>query len=504
MSSRKSYKRILLSSSVIGGAMMFKILIALLRTKVVAVLLGPAGIGLIGLFQNLMLTASSLSSMGLGNVGTRQIAEARGLGEADAVAAARRALFWGTLILAFAGALVFWLLRGEIAARVLGDPARSGEVGWLALGVALTVASGSQLALLNGLRRIGHLARVSMYSALLASVLGIGALLLWHERGLIAFVIAAPLASFLLGHVYVARLPKLRSPRTPLVQLLWQWRALIRLGAAFMGAGLAVTAGQLVVRTMVQNNLGAAALGQFQAAWVISMTYVGFVLAAMGTDYYPRLTAVIRDHAAVNRMVNEQTKVGLLLAAPVFLLTLGFAPWIIKLLYSSQFSPAVEVLRWQVLGDILKMTSWPLGFILLAAGAGRTYLLSESLAMAVFAGLSWIGLPLLGVSATGVGFLGMYVVYLPLVYCLARRRTKFKWTPAVRRLWLTLLIAAVAVFVQAGWSVWAGAVTSIILASLAVAHAIVRLTHMAGLTGPVGKMSSLIRGVLGKMGVKHD
>ncbi len=112
------------------------------------------------------------------------------------------------------------------------------------------------------------------------------------------------------------------------------------------------------------------------------MTYIGFVLTAMGTDYYPRLTAAIHDHATVNRLVNEQTEVALLLAGPVFLAMLGLAPWVIQLLYSSRFRPAVDVLRWQMLGDVLKVASWPLGFIILAAGDGRTFMLTESLAWA--------------------------------------------------------------------------------------------------------------------------
>ena len=76
------------------------------------------------------------------------------------------------------------------------------------------------------------------------------------------------------------------------------------------------------------------------------MTYIGFVLQAMSVDYYPRLAAAIADHDAVNRMVNEQTEVALLLAGPVLLAMLGLAPWVIDVLYSPQFSEAAAILRW--------------------------------------------------------------------------------------------------------------------------------------------------------------
>ena len=504
MSKDGSYRQILRSSSIIGGASVINIAVGLLRIKVAAVLLGPAGVGLIGLLTNLAGTASAVAGLGIGNVGTRQIAEAVGRDDAAVMAAARRALFWGSLVLALLGTAAFWSLRAVLAVRVLGDASLAGEVGWLALVVGLTVAAASQTALLNGMRQISDLARISVLSALLSTLLGIGALMLWGRSGLVAFLIAAPLASFLLGHVYVARLPKVQAPPTPLPVLGRQWRVLARLGTAFMVAGLAATLGQLLVRTLVQRQLGADALGYFQAAATISMTYIGFVLTAMGTDYYPRLTAAIHDHAAVNRMVNEQTEVALLLAGPVFLAMMGLAPWTIELLYSQSFHPAAEVLRWQVLGDILKVASWPLGFMILASGAGRTFMLTETLAVSVFVVLTWFGLPSVGVVATGAAFVGMYVVYLPIVYWLAWRSSGFRWAGTAKWLLGFLILSAAALLVTAEWSATASAVAGIMLSIGFGLYSFSRLAHKTNLSGHLGHLTGRSRQWLVKIGVWRD
>lgn len=499
-----SYRQIFRSTSIIGGASAINILVGLVRIKVAAVLLGPAGVGLIGLFTSLAGTASAVAGLGFGNVGTRQIAIAAGRNDAAALLATRRALFWGTLALAALGTVVFWTLRGMLAQRVLGDATLSAEVGWLALGVGLTVAAASQSALLNGMRRIGDLARLSVWSSLVSTVLGVGALLLWGRSGLMAFLLVGPLASFMLGHVYVARLPEVVASRTPLPELARQWAMMARLGFAFMVAGLAGTLGQLLVRTLVQRELGSAALGYFQAAATISMTYVGFVLGAMATDYYPRLTAAIHDHTAVNKLVNEQTEVALLLAGPVFLVMIGLAPWVIELLYASSFQPAAEVLRWQVLGDVLKVCSWPLGFIILAAGNGRTFMLTESAAVAVFVLLTWLLLPLQGVVATGQAFVGMYLVLLPLVYVLARRKTGFRWDRRVFTQMVMLLFVTLVVMLAGVWSIKSAAVLGISGAIGFGLHGFGRLGAMANLTGPIGKAASLSRSLMSKMGVRHE
>ena len=504
MSEQNSYRQILRSSSIIGGASVLNILIGLVRTKVAAVLLGPAGVGLIGLLQSLMTTASTVSSLGFGMVGTRQIAETSGKGDEAGVVVARRALFWGTMGLAVIGAGTFWLLRGVLAEKVLRDPSASVQIGWLATGVALSVAAGSQTALLNGLRRIGDLARLSIASSLMTTLLAVGALLWLKGAGLLLFVLAAPISSFLLGHWFVSRLGRLQAPATPFSALGQQWRSMAKLGAAFMVSGLVVTVGHLLVRTLVQRDLGAEALGQFQAAWAISMTYIGFVLGAMGTDYYPRLTAVIHNQEAARRLVNEQTEVALLLAGPVFLAMLGLAPWVIDLLYSSAFDDAVTILRWQVVGDLLKVVSWPLGFIILAAGDGRTFMFAETVAIGVFVAFTWVGLPLLGVQATGVGFLVMYTAYLPLVYWLAWRRIGFYWPRRVVALILVLLVASGAVFALGQWSERGGGALGVLLALVLLLFTVCRLGELISLGGKVGQFAKTIREMLTRVGGRSE
>jgi PST family polysaccharide transporter len=499
-----SYRQILHSSSIIGGASVINIVLGIARMKAAAIFLGPAGVGLIGLLTNLTGVATAVAGMGVGNVGVRQIAEAAGKNDESAIAQARRALFWATLFLALIGAGAFWLLRGVLADKVLHDSALSSDVGWLALAVGLAIASASQNALLNGLRRIGELSRVSVYSGALSAVLGVAVLAIWGRAGLLAFILIAPIASFVLGHWYVSRLPKVAAVDVPLSELSAQWRTLARLGFAFMLSGLVMMLGQLLVRSLIQKELGLQELGYFQAAWAISMTYIGFVLGAMGADYYPRLTAAISDHAAVNRLVNEQSEVAMLLAAPVLLAMMALTPWVIHLLYSREFQPATEVLHWQILGDILKVASWPLGFIILAAGDGKKFVLSETVAISTFAFLTWLTLPWLGLEASGLSFLGMYMVLLPLVYWLAKRRTGFTWDSAVLKQILLLFLAALAVMILARYSQALAAGAGLLLSAGFGLYGFSRLAHKTQLSGSLGKLANYAQKIMKRVGVWHE
>jgi O-antigen/teichoic acid export membrane protein len=499
-----SYRQILRSSSIIGGASVINILLGIGRMKAAAIFLGPSGVGLIGLLTNLTGVATAVAGMGVGNVGVRQIAEAASENNEVAIAQARRALFWATFVLAIFSASIFWLLRDVLASKVLHDSTLSTDVGWLALAVGLAIASASQNALLNGLRRIGDLSRVSVFSGLLSSIIGIAVLAAWGKAGLLAFILIAPIASFVLGHWYVSKLPKIAATKVSFAELNAQWKSLAKLGFAFMLTGLVMMLGQLVVRSLVQKELGLQDLGYFQAAWAISMTYIGFVLGAMGADYYPRLTAAINNHGAVNRMVNEQTEVALLLAGPIFLAMMALAPWVISLLYSSEFHSATGVLRWQILGDILKVVSWPLGFIILAAGDGKTYVFTETIGIGSFVLLTWLTLPWLGLEATGLSFLGLYLVYLPLVYLLAKRRTGFAWNKAVLLQIILLFLSAIAIMVLAHYKQALAVGFGMLLSTMFGVYGFSRLAHKTELAGMLGNVALMTQRIMKKIGVWHD
>lgn len=490
-----SYRQILRSSSIVASASIINILIGLVRTKIVALVLGPTGLGLVGVFHSLMATGSSVAALGIGNVGTRQIAEAESIGDQQSRAVARRSFFWAALLLSLAGALVFWTFRSEIAWRVFEDRARAGQVGWLSIGVALGVASSAQIALLTGLRHIGNVARVSVFSALFGTAAGLACIFLWAEEGLLLYVIASPVTTFLVGWYFASKLPKAHGS-TPLAQLSKQWRIMARLGFAFMLASLAQHLGHLLVRILVQRKLGLVDLGLFQAAWMISMTYIGLVLTAMSTDYYPRLAGAIHDHRAANRMVNDQAEVGLLLGGPLLLGMLGFAPWILQILYSSQFVPAVETLRWQVLGDVLKILLWPIGYVLLAAGEGRKFALSEAFSMICLVGATWLFLPVFGLQGAGLSVFVMYAIYLPVICFVAHGCTGYRVARRVAVLFFRLLLACAATVGASRISEALAMVSSLVLALLFTKLALDRLED--ALPPPVRAVLDLGRRAIAK------
>ncbi len=426
-----SYRRIFKATSIIGGASVLSIVVGILRTKVFALLLGPAGIGLLGLLNAFMAAAVTVAQMGIGTVGTRQIAEAHATGDLARIALARRALVLASIALAAISGATVWLLREPLALHALRDARLADAVGWIGVGTALSVAALAQVSLLQGMRRMRDLALLQIGGALLFTLAGLP--LVW-VFGLVAvpiYILLMPVSSFVLGHILVARLERLPAVHAGMKELGGQWRMFFVLGLPMMGAAAANTVTMLWIQSEIKRALGIEALGIYVASNTIAMQYMGIVLTAMAGDYYPRLTGIITDAAASRRLVNQQTEVALSLAGPLILVMFAAAPWVIQLLYSSQFAPASDVLRWQVAGTLLKVLSWPMGFILLAAGAGRVFFLSEVATLLVMAGVTALCLDRFGVVGAGIGYFVGYAVYLPLIFILAAPRIGLRWSRPV-------------------------------------------------------------------------
>jgi len=223
---------------------------------------------------------------------------------------------------------------------------------------------------------------------------------------------------------------------------------LLKLGFVFMASGFMTMGVAYLVRIIVLRKLGEDAAGFYQSAWTLGGLYVGFILQAMGADFFPRLTAVAQDNPQCNRLVNEQAEVGLLLAGPGVLGTLTFAPLVIQLFYSAKFGPAVEILRWICLGMVLRVASWPMGFILVAKGARQTFFWCEVVGNAMQVAFVWVCVLKFGLDGTGMAFFASYVFFWFLVYGIVRRMSGFRWSAANKGIGLLYGVLIGVVFVS--------------------------------------------------------
>lgn len=428
-----SFSNTLRSSSMMGVASILNIIFGIFRMKVAAVLLGPTGVGLIGVYQTLIATFSTMVSLGLDQAGTRHIAIAKQQSDAGAekYSNAISSLFWGAIFLGILGTVIFAVSATFWKERLFGASETATNVSFLALGVLFTVGVGAQRAILNGLREVGKLSKVIVFSGLFSTIIGIVAIWIWGTNGIILFTLGSPLATFVIGFVFLSKTSTFSLHRVEVGMLWSHWRSIAKLGATIMLSTLVVSAGQLVLRGTIQAEIGAAALGIFTAAWMVSQYYVGFIYSATTADFFPRISAAIAAKEDAGQLINDQTEAGYYLTGALFIFATTLAPAGLQLLYSAEFRDASDILRLMVLGDILKVAIFPLDFALLAYSAGRSFLVLRIIGTGIFVTTTWALVPTFGLEAAGIGYVCMYVFHLPAALLLTRRFVKFFWSAKV-------------------------------------------------------------------------
>jgi antigen flippase len=422
-----SYTQILKSTALIGGSSLVNIAFSVIRMKAVAMLLGPSGVGLMSLYNSLSELAQTLAGLGIQPSGVRQIAEATGTEDTKKVARTAAVLKRVSVVLALVGAVAVAALAWPLSQLTFGDQSHVVGVMLLALVVLFGVLNSGQMGLLQGMRRIGDLARISMLSAFASAVLTVPLVYLFGEAGIVPALILTAAATFALSWWHSRRIA-IEAVVLSMKDIGTEAADLLKLGVVFMASGFMTVGASYAVRLIVMQGEGVDAAGLYQAAWALGGLYAGFILQAMGTDFYPRLTAAAHDDEATNRLVNEQAHISILLAGPGLLATLTIAPILMLVFYSAEFSPAAELLRWLCLGMMLRIIAWPMGFIILARGARAMFFWTEVAATVVHVGLAWLLVGLIGLTGAGIAFFGLYLWHAVLVYALVRRLSGFRWS----------------------------------------------------------------------------
>lgn len=443
-----------------------------------ALLLGPAGVGLFGMFDALAVLASTISSGGLGFSGVRQIAESAH--EEDAARTARIVVVLRRLILVLgaAGAVAVLVFRRILCQATFGSLDHLDAFTLLSVAVFLGTINIGQRAVVQGLRRIKELAVLSIVGAFTGSIIGVPLVYFLGEKGVVPCILAVNLAAVVSAWFIIRRLD-LGQPRISFPEVREQSGKMIQLGLALLGASVLTLAVNYLVRLVVLKGLGLPELGFYQAASNLSLLYISYILQVMGTDFYPRLTAEARDHEKCNRLVNEQTEISILLAVPGLLATMACASLIIKMFYSGKFETAAGVLNWQVMGCVLRVAAWPMGFALLAQGWGKLYFVTELAVNSMHLFLAWILVKYVGLPGAGMAFLGLYLFYLALIYSILKVKMQFKWSGRnIRHLTASIFITVATFLVVTWFKGPVGVVLGLTASAAALAYTVIHLNRL--------------------------
>jgi|SRR5579872_3077934 len=447
------WRPLLHAASLTGAAAVAGAVLSVVATKIFAAMLGPAEVAVLATLQQIRqagVTGATLNG---------QTALVRG---ASARSGHERRQFLRTALLLMGTATVFMTALalaapGWVATSAGLGAARAGMVRWLALPLVFSSALVFLSAVLNARGDISRLALVQLASPAVIALLaypvatmvrgGRESALVWWlavataAAAAVAAILAAPLSPIVFGRVRPSRW--YRGPRR------W-WdqeaaRGFLTMSGSMVAGGAAASLVLLAARARILHQQGFAVAGQFDAAWAISMNHVSLVLASLQTFCLPAL-ARTRDRAERSAHLTRMLTAAALAAAAVVCVLAVLKPVVLALFYSSAFLEASHYLRWTLVGDYLKVSSWVLSIPMLAAANMRAFLAADLTAYAVFAvGAAAVGHFRGAAEGTAVAFVLMYGTHLGVCGAIAWRRYGFRPSPRTTMIWVAAFLAVVAV-----------------------------------------------------------
>lgn len=449
---RRAGAKVIHAIGIFGSVKALLILCGLVRNKIIATVVGPAGLGLVMLYNSIIELVSQGTRLSIDQSAQRDIS--RNLGNARRLSLTVTVVHRWTLWLGALSVVLMCALSPLLSRWSWGTASRWYIYCILSPVPALITWGAMSVTINQGLRRFKAVARIQLFGGV-AGIAAAVPLILWLGLDSIVWIIVAyGVATAAGGWIWRARVPRAPADNA----------TVRRHGLGFVRLGILITASYAVsqvtsyIFVLYLNHTGTTtALGMYQAGYTLVNTYVAVILTGVWIEYYPRLSAMAHSPRRLQTALNHETAVALWVLMPVLCIFIALDQWVVRLVYAPGFGAVVPYVTLAAAGVTLRAVSWCQAYIILAKGDGHTYIVTETVSSLLILGLNIAGYRLWGFTGLGVSYIGGYGAYTAMTTLVCRRRYGVRLNAGVTRLAVlavTVCLGA-AVMHRCGW--WWGA-----------------------------------------------
>lgn len=400
-------------------ATLVKMLTGLISTKVVAVLIGPGGVALLGQLNNLVYIVQYLASGAINNGVVKYVSEHKG-----SVGKVRTLLtnaLLVTVVCSLACGMAMIACHGRLSRWIM----LSDEYGYIFIVFGVTVILYAfnmlLLSIVNGYREYKMFIRINVANSLAGLVFAVVLTLLYGLPGALIGATTYQSAVFFVTLYMVRRKPWAR----------WSYfrgridRSIIRnyLKYALMtlvSIGTMPVA-QILIRRYIMLDLSELEAGWWEAMNRISNIYLLVVTTSFSVYYLPRLSEITEPNE-VRREIGKAFKVIIPLLLTGFVLVYLCRFLIIRILFTSEFLPMAKLFGWQMGSDLFKIGCYILTYVMIAKARTVVYVTTEIVFTIIYIGLACqlmqTSAGIIGVTQAGMA---AYLLHMGVVYLYLRK-----------------------------------------------------------------------------------
>ena len=426
---KHSYRNVLTATSLFGGVQVINIIIRLIRSKAIAMLIGPIGMGISNLLLTTMELINGLTNLGLERSAVKDISLANNNSNSQSVAktiSVLKKLVWITITI---GVVLMIIASPWLSEIAFGNKEYTVSFMWISIALLFKQLSSSQLAILQGLRKLQYLAKANLLGNIIGLVITLPLYYFYRIDAIVPAIIIATFMSFVFTYYYSQKL-EIEPVNISRKEAVSEGKGMINLGVMLSLSSMITLLVAYIIRIYIgsvneNEELGLIDVGLYSAGFVILNSYVGIIFNAMGTDYFPRLSAIANDIDKLRKTVLEQAIIAILLITPIIVIFLAFAPLIIVILYSNEFSPIVGMVTWGILGMIFKAVSWSMGYMIIAKGDSKVFIKTAIGFNAILLLFNVLGFHYGGLEGIGISFFIYYIIHYIVVRIITYYRYDF-------------------------------------------------------------------------------
>ncbi len=449
-----SYKQIVKTTSILGSVQLFSILISVVRTKLLAVFIGPSGMGIVGLLNASINLVTGLTGLGIETSAVKNIASSCENGESNSVEHQIRIVYKLMFFTGLLGTVVLLCAASWLSQLTFGNKDYTWAFMYLAIIALFKQLTASRLVALQGLRKMKGLAKANFYGSLFGLLLTIPLYYYYRIEAIVPSMILIAICS-LIAAFYFSKEIKVENRKINAKVYLEESKSVIKLGIVLTCSSILISVSSYLLQILIEKISGTHEVGLYNAGFTLLHSYVGVIFSVMSIDYYPRLSAIANDEVKMKVCINEQVYLSILLISPIVVLFLTFLTIIIKMLYTVEFIDIIPMLRFAILGMFLKMVSWLLSYVLLVKGDSKLFLKTEIIGVLVSLLLNVLGYYLGGLQGLGIAFLVYYLFYFLLIKYFIAKHFQYVFSNEVKAIfWQSLSLCIVAFLVEffvEGW-----------------------------------------------------
>ncbi|MBI2274149.1 MAG: oligosaccharide flippase family protein [Bacteroidetes bacterium] len=440
MKSTSNYGQIFKATGVFGTVQVISILVMILRAKFVAVTIGPEGMGVYSLLVSTVTLVTIVVSMGLNYSVIRDLSIANERGNITLFDRIAVILKHWVFVSCLLGAIFLIGFSSLLSNLTFGNHEYTIAFACLSGMLIFTILTNTNNALLQGTRKITYTAQSSIIGSLLSLIVSIPIFFIYGVKGIVAALIFSSIITYLVSRFFVNKI-RLAAFKVDRGEIFTDGIKMVKLGLIMVGAQLLSNAIMYLTNAFIRKTGSLVDVGLYQAGTMMTTQSIGLVFSAMAMDYFPRLSAVSAKVEEVNKTVNEQGVISVLISVPLLIFMIVFAPFIIRVLLSQDFYILTSFIRWLAFGMFFTAPIFVIGYIALAKGDKKNYFLYNSLYTSIFLFLcNIIGYFVNGLKGMAIGYCIYQVVYAFFIYSQFKKIYSFSFDSLFIKIFFRLVI----------------------------------------------------------------